>query len=452
MKIRIIIIIFFFTSCNVHETKTVVAGKISMPTDSILLFFKALSRDDADTVKINSNNEFKWETDIDKPVLYNFKYGNYIGHFYMKPNDSITIYFNALYFDETIHYAGDEAIFNNLLASLLLQDKKMLEDVGDVEFYENPSDLKTIVASYAEVKEKIFADIVSEYKNLLRDNNKKRIIRDYLHIWDMIIYEKYRFYKDESFRYSLNYTPDWSSEQPNYYQALLGTYYFATRTKKPDFDTPEELESYMLNIKDKVKNKSLYDVIVYFMLRELFFKNKFPGLSTSDFYLFNMEQLKKIFISDIQLKRFQEVSTLYENLILNQNFYPVSVQDTLLKTISLTQILSKHSRNILIPWGTQLFKHPEKIKIIKNLINKYGNQIILLKVSFSPDYLEWFSEIKNNGLNKTRNYFVEYDYRIPYLQTDKNLVYLIDDSLHIHQILFLNNPDLIKRIEAFLEE
>ncbi len=447
--ITIIIIFFFITSCNVHETKTVVAGKISMPTDSVVLFFKTLSRDDADTVKINSNNEFKWETDINKPVLYNFKYGNYIGHFYIEPHDSIALYFNALYFDETIHYAGNEAIFNNLLASILLQDKQMLEDVGNVEFYENPSDLKAIVSNYAGVKEKIFSDFVSENGHLLRDNNKKRIIRDYLHIWDMIIYEKYRFYKDESFRYTLNYTPNWSSEQPNYYQALLGSYYFTNKLGKHNFDSIDNIEKYIYMIKTEVSNNSLFEVISYFLIRDVFLKTKYPNLK---FHEFKTLLTTSLFKNKSHKYHFVQSINNYKMIIVDKKIISLKVLDTALNNKTLTQILSKHPRNILVPWSTQLFKHPEKLKIIQNLINKYGNQIILLKVSLSPDYLKWFSEIKNNSLNKTQNYFVEYDYRIPYLQTEKNLVYLIDDSLHIHQILSFKNPDFIKRIEEFLEE
>jgi hypothetical protein len=75
-----------------------------------------------DTVKLDSENFFKFSTGCIAPGLYSFTHNEY-QIFYLEPGDSLMLRVNTADFDESLSYSGKGSAENNLLIELFLMNE-----------------------------------------------------------------------------------------------------------------------------------------------------------------------------------------------------------------------------------------------------------------------------------------------------------------------------------------
>ncbi|MDN3723844.1 hypothetical protein QRD02_05580 [Aequorivita sp. SDUM287046] len=99
---------------------TYIAGQIINPRVDYIVFSKG--NQTLDTVKLDRNNFFHYQTDKIKAGLYFLKHGE-SQIFFIEPGDSLLIHLNTIDFDESLAYSGRGGEQNNLLIDLYLRNE-----------------------------------------------------------------------------------------------------------------------------------------------------------------------------------------------------------------------------------------------------------------------------------------------------------------------------------------
>lgn len=111
-------------SCENGENKdselTWIGGQIINPKSDYVVLLK--DNKVIDTVKLDSNNFFKYSMGCVTPGLYSFTHNEY-QVFYLEPGDSLMLRVNTTDFDESLTYTGKGASENNLLMEFFLMNE-----------------------------------------------------------------------------------------------------------------------------------------------------------------------------------------------------------------------------------------------------------------------------------------------------------------------------------------
>lgn len=163
-KILPLLFLIALISCNnnkdteIHGT-TLISGQIINPKLDYIIF----SQGDRvlDTVKLDSNNFFRYKTDKIKAGLYSLKH-NETQVFYIEPGDSLLLNVNTMDFDESLAYSGKGASQNNLLMDLYLTNESENKNLS--RWYSlSPEVYEEKVDSLRSIK-------LNEYKDFLKYN------------------------------------------------------------------------------------------------------------------------------------------------------------------------------------------------------------------------------------------------------------------------------------------
>ncbi|AVI51597.1 hypothetical protein C5O00_10665 [Pukyongia salina] len=99
---------------------TWIGGQIVNPKSDYVVLLK--DNEVMDTIKLDSQNFFHYQSECIKPGLYSFRHHEY-QIFYLEPGDSLMLRVNTVDFDESLTYSGTGAARNNLLMDLFLMNE-----------------------------------------------------------------------------------------------------------------------------------------------------------------------------------------------------------------------------------------------------------------------------------------------------------------------------------------
>ncbi|MBT0608637.1 TlpA family protein disulfide reductase [Aequorivita echinoideorum] len=121
----IFILSILFFSCDFGEKNEVattwISGQVINPKFDYVIFGKG--DQNADTVKLDSNNFFIYKSEKIQTGLYSFRHGE-SQVFFIEPGDSLLIHVNTIEFDESLSYSGKGGEQNNFLINLFLKNEK----------------------------------------------------------------------------------------------------------------------------------------------------------------------------------------------------------------------------------------------------------------------------------------------------------------------------------------
>ncbi|PQB04057.1 TlpA family protein disulfide reductase [Aureitalea marina] len=116
-----IAILFSCASERCDERSSWIGGEIVNPKlDHVLLFHNDIV---VDTIPLQSNNFFLYESNDLKEGLYSFQHYEY-QVFYVEPGDSLMLRVNTVDFDESLTFSGRGAPKNNLMIEMFLINEK----------------------------------------------------------------------------------------------------------------------------------------------------------------------------------------------------------------------------------------------------------------------------------------------------------------------------------------
>ena len=150
-----------FFSCNKSEkakVATYFGGEIINPNSDYVLFYKEETL--IDSIKLDENNKFVYQFDLDQPSLYNFRHDEY-QYVHLEPNDSVFVRLNTIEFDESLRFSGIGAQKNNFFIKTFLLNEKNNKDL--LNFYK---------LSPQEFSKKIDKEIHRRLNDLERSHNK----------------------------------------------------------------------------------------------------------------------------------------------------------------------------------------------------------------------------------------------------------------------------------------
>lgn len=149
-------LLFLLSGCTKNETSgpTWISGEIVNPTSDYVVF--AQGDRIIDTVKLDSNNFFRYKSTDLKEGLYILRH-NETQVFYISPGDSLMIHLNTVDFDESLAYSGRGAQKNNLLMELFLLNEQ--ENINLPKWYQlTPREFQSKIDSLKALKETIYQD------------------------------------------------------------------------------------------------------------------------------------------------------------------------------------------------------------------------------------------------------------------------------------------------------
>lgn len=163
-KLLLLFLILPFVCCTngKHEDieLTWIGGQIINPKSDFVVILK--DNHVLDTVKLDSNNFFKFSTGCIAPGLYSFTHSEY-QIFYVEPGDSLMIRVNTADFDESLTYSGTGAAENNLLIDLFLMNES--ENTLMPALYRlSPADFEQKIDSLRAVRMALYNDYDSHQK------------------------------------------------------------------------------------------------------------------------------------------------------------------------------------------------------------------------------------------------------------------------------------------------
>lgn len=164
LKLISLFSILVFCSCQNNSDSvgktTWIGGEIVNPKLDYVIMFK----DDCvlDTIKLNNDNFFLFESTDIKEGLYSFQHHEY-QVFYINPGDSLMLRVNTVDFDESLTYSGDGAGRNNFLIEMFLLNEAENRLMPEM-YLLPPEDFQKKLDSLKSIRTDLYEDFVVKYR------------------------------------------------------------------------------------------------------------------------------------------------------------------------------------------------------------------------------------------------------------------------------------------------
>jgi len=445
--------VLIFTACQPfqEEDKIVILnGKIENPNTELLIFTVSDLPEDLikDTVYLNEDGTFKTSFELPecRPVrLYDGKESTQM---YLCPGDSVFITLNTEEFDESLHYEGNGAKKNNILAEYYLKFKDF-ENKDFISFYKIKD---TTTSIYIELVNTT-ADKTSNYFDQLKEQNE--LPPEFISYMETDIY----FNKISNLQY-LSYSS--KKDTTEEYKALINGVgditLDAVKFENPDYLNQNYQAWLKYNISRQLNreifeeyekpDKAVYDSIFYTRLQQLltpfelqlYLFNKTASLARS----YNVEGFEIImplveqYVTDQEYK--DAITKQYEEVVrklsqpLPEDAMLYNLDDEDLLDLGFEDVLARYKGNVIYldfwaSWcGPCKSEMPNSAKLAKKLQDE---DVVFLYVSTDKDSLAWERMIRimqlhglhyRLGANTRKPVFEEYGIRyIPhYVLIDKD--------------------------------
>lgn len=148
--------------CKNRPERAVLYGKISNPTDSLVVLYS--NEKAIDSVKLNSDDSFHFVLNSVNDGLFYFKTGNFFQYVYLEKGDSLFFTSNTFNFHKSVMWSGEGSQVNNFISSIR-QKTQNQENIYDAFFSLSP-DL------FTQKVDSIYKQYVVSYEKFLTENKE----------------------------------------------------------------------------------------------------------------------------------------------------------------------------------------------------------------------------------------------------------------------------------------
>lgn len=386
---------------------TYFVGQIINPKEQNVKLFKG--KEQLNTSKLNTNQQFNIELENLNEGLYTFKHGLEFQYLYIEPNDSIVMRLNTWDFDESLIFSGKGAEKNNYLIQLFLNNEKdeklffKLSKLEELAFIKKTDSLiNSKLKEYNKFKEK--TKVSSAFNALVQIaiyypiySIKEKYTRNYKQHHKL---GKIKVVSDSFYDYRKNI--DINDIQFIDYYAFnnyVGNYILNLSNKIKENDNSKQFSTIVLKqINNEIKNKKLKNIMLHHAIINCLLDNKScvkdKNEVTTIFYK-NCTDKKKV----------NNIKTIINslNLLKKDSIFPnLDVINTDSQQLKLTNI--KRNQNLVLYfWPKEVNRIKNMAKRVLYLSNKYPN-IEFIGLDNQIEHKTWKAYIKANKLDLKNQY------------------------------------------------
>ncbi len=417
-KLLFLICLLAIVSCNSNDSQnpdTVwIGGEIINPKTD----FVVISKDHCimDTVKLDRNNFFLYESKDMPTGLYSFQHYEY-QIFFVEPGDSLMLRVNTVDFDESLSYTGKGAENNNFLMELFLLNEIEEKTFMPRIYYAPPEVFEEKLDSLAEVRRKIYDEFVSNNKP---SKEFKKIVQASI---DYNFYLKKELYvsanelrrgSGESYDipkefYAFREKVDYGNEQlrsyyPYYrflryhfdnlaYQQYKGTEEFGRSSYHHNYHKIKAIDS--LVTCDSLKNSLLRTATVRYLLYSRDMENDRQIIS-----LFEKGNTNKAHHKEISKLSAATAKLKPGNLI--PNVFLLSTDNTVK---DLRSVINRPT--VLYFWSSQSIKHYKDIHSKASELKAKYPEYDFIGINTDTHFKKWLHTVKNSGYSHQHEFQFE---------------------------------------------
>jgi fructose-specific component phosphotransferase system IIB-like protein len=416
-KLLFILLIIFISSCNNTEDKTpiktYIAGQIVNPKND----FVVLTKDNMviDTLKLDENNFFKYETDCDEIALYTVHH-NENQMFFVEPGDSLILRVNTIDFDESLSFTGRGAEKNNLLMDFFLINER---EASQIPLYNllSPIEFEKKIDSLKAIKTSLYNDFIenndasSDFKYIasaninynhyltkekyissnaenLEDIEPKQIPkefyshRDKINLGDKKLGTYYPYY-----RFLNQYLDNLA------YQKYKAKSEYNRQSYLHDFNKLKLIDSLVTN--DSLKNSLLKTNMKWYLISA---KDATEEKNMLDLFL-------KVNKNKQHQKEMNKLAEATINLVQGNKIPNVLLVNTDNVVKDLHSIISKPT--VLYFWSLESVKHYRTIHTKAAELRSKFPEYDFVGINTDTHYKKWLNVVKQSNYNRDREYQFE---------------------------------------------